>query len=99
MTCQDYETIMWRGWRRCGTYYYKYDFQQSCCQPYTIRTSIDEFVPSKSQKQVLRKHNRHIKGLYDGTKQEAMQTDQEEKKQQNNLIDQSQRDAVVSVLK
>ena len=31
MTCQDYETIMWRGWRRCGTYYYKWDFEQSCC--------------------------------------------------------------------
>ena len=27
MTVADYEKLMWRGWRRCGTYYYKWDFE------------------------------------------------------------------------
>ena len=62
MTTTDYEKLMFRGWRRCGTYYYKWDMEQSCCQPYVIRSSIDEFQPSKSQKQDLRKFNRFLKG-------------------------------------
>ena len=43
MTVHDYQKLMDRGWRRCGTYYYKWDFEQSCCQPYTIRVKQDEF--------------------------------------------------------
>lgn len=39
MTVGDYQKMMDRGWRRCGTYYYKWDFLQSCCQPYTIRVN------------------------------------------------------------
>ena len=78
MTSADYEKLMWRGWRRCGTYYYKWDMEQSCCQPYTIRVSIDEFSISKSQKQVLRKFNRYLKGQLDDTKK--ADADMEEKK-------------------
>ena len=26
MTVGDYQKLMDRGWRRCGTYYYKWDF-------------------------------------------------------------------------
>jgi arginine-tRNA-protein transferase len=31
MSADDYQTLMDRGWRRCGTYFYKSDFAQSCC--------------------------------------------------------------------
>lgn len=31
MRVDDYEKLMDRGWRRCGTYYYKQDFEKSCC--------------------------------------------------------------------
>ena len=31
MTLDDYQKLMDRGWRRCGTYYYKHDFEKSCC--------------------------------------------------------------------
>ena len=44
----DYEKMMRFGWRRCGTYYYKYDFEKSCCQPYTIRLDVTEFNIGKS---------------------------------------------------
>jgi arginine-tRNA-protein transferase len=31
MTVGDYQKLMDRGWRRCGTYYYKWDLASSCC--------------------------------------------------------------------
>jgi len=43
MTTDDYQKLMDRGWRRCGTYYYQWDFEQSCCQPFTIRLDTSEF--------------------------------------------------------
>ena len=78
MTSADYEKLMWRGWRRCGTYYYKWDMEQSCCQPYTIRCSIDDYKITKSQKQVLKKFNKFLKGQFDGTKKDKEM--EEEKK-------------------
>ena len=55
LSVQDYEIMMDRFWRRCGTYAYKYDLEQSCCQPYPIRLDVTEFQISKSQKKVLKK--------------------------------------------
>ena len=43
LSVKDYELMMDLGWRRCGTYTYKYDLEQSCCQPYTIRLDVSEF--------------------------------------------------------
>ena len=34
-----YEKLMNKGWRRCGTYYYKFDFKTTCCLAYTIRAN------------------------------------------------------------
>ena len=65
MTADDYQKLMDRGWRRCGTYYYKWDFLQSCCQPYTIRLNQEEFKISNSQKQVMKKFNKFLKGQLD----------------------------------
>lgn len=31
LSVDDYQSMMDRGWRRCGTYIYKYDLEQSCC--------------------------------------------------------------------
>ena len=44
----DYQKMMDRGFRRCGTYIYKYDLEKSCCQPYTIRLNVNEFTISQS---------------------------------------------------
>ena len=44
-----------------------------------IRASIDEFQPSKSQKQDLRKFNRFLKGQFDGSKKEKADVQMEEK--------------------
>ena len=46
LSAADYQVMMDRGWRRCGTYTYKYDLEKSCCQPYTIRLDVTEFIIS-----------------------------------------------------
>ena len=57
--------MMDRGWRRCGTYYYKLDFEKSCCQSYTIRLEADKFQISGSQKKILKRFNKYLKGEID----------------------------------
>ena len=37
---ETYEKLMNKGWRRCGTYYYKFDFKTTCCLAYTIRANV-----------------------------------------------------------
>ena len=48
MTITDYDKLMNRGWRRSGTYFYKWDQSTSCCQGYPIGVNCDEFQISKS---------------------------------------------------
>lgn len=65
MRTDDYQILMDRGWRRCGQYYYKWDFLQSCCQPYTIRLDVGDFQISHSQTKVLKKFNKFLAGKID----------------------------------
>lgn len=62
MRCEDYQQLMDRGWRRCGTQFYKWDFEESCCQPYTIRLDVGDFAPSASQLKVLKRFNKFLAG-------------------------------------
>ena len=50
-----YELLMERGWRRCGTYYYKLDLARSCCKQWTIRQDATKFEIKKDQKKTVRK--------------------------------------------
>ena len=65
MSVVDYQKLMDRNWRRCGTYYYKGDFEKSCCQSYTIRLDASEYKISHSQAQVMKKFNKFLKGEID----------------------------------
>jgi len=65
MSVVDYQKLMDRGWRRCGTYAYKYDFQNSCCQPYTIRLDTREYTISHSHKKVMKRFNKFLCGEID----------------------------------
>jgi arginine-tRNA-protein transferase len=60
MSVVDYQKLMDRGWRRCGGYYYKYDFENSCCQPYTIRLDTRAFSINHSQKKVMKRFNKFL---------------------------------------
>lgn len=55
LTVQDYQSLIDRGWRRCGTYCYKSVMDQTCCPMYTIRCEALQFKISKSQKKVLKR--------------------------------------------
>ena len=50
-----YELLMERGWRRCGTYYYKLDLGKSCCKQWTIRQDVTKFKIKKDQKRTVKK--------------------------------------------
>ncbi|CAK9828360.1 Arginyl-tRNA--protein transferase 1 [Anthophora retusa] len=55
LTVQDYQALIDRGWRRCGTYCYKSSMNETCCPLYTIRCEALQFKISKSQKKVLKR--------------------------------------------
>ncbi|TFK76012.1 hypothetical protein BDN72DRAFT_831455 [Pluteus cervinus] len=60
LTCQTYQGMIDRGWRRSGTWCYKPDLRASCCPQYTIRLDALQFKPSKSQRKVLNRWNRYV---------------------------------------
>ncbi|CAF4615337.1 unnamed protein product [Rotaria sp. Silwood1] len=60
MFVDDYLLLMDRGWRKCGTYYYKSLMDKTCCPLYTIRCDANNFEISRSQRQVIQNMNRFI---------------------------------------
>jgi arginyl-tRNA--protein-N-Asp/Glu arginylyltransferase len=61
MTPKTYEAFLYRGWRRSGTYLYKPDNWHSCCPALTIRLPVSKFVPTKSQRKVVKKMEQVIR--------------------------------------
>jgi arginine-tRNA-protein transferase len=49
-----YELMIEKGWRRCGTYYYKPDIKNSCCKLWTHRLDVNMFKIKKDQKKTVR---------------------------------------------
>lgn len=60
LRCEDYQTLIDRGWRRSGKYIYKPKMDETCCPQYTIRCHALNFKPSKSQKKVIKHLNRFL---------------------------------------
>jgi len=60
LTCQDYQDLIDRGWRRSGRYCYKPTMNRTCCPAYTIRCDATQFHLSKSQKKVLKTFRNYI---------------------------------------
>lgn len=54
MTCEDYQDLIDRGWRRSGKYCYKPVMDVTCSPQYAIRCEATKFRLSKSQKKVLK---------------------------------------------
>ncbi|KAI3403755.2 ATE1 [Candida oxycetoniae] len=55
MTCQEYDELINKGFRRSGTFLYKNDLLRSCCRLYTIRTNFLHFQISKKQRKIVNK--------------------------------------------
>lgn len=69
LTCQDYQDLIYRGWRRSGKYCYKPALDKTCCPQYCIRCDAKNFQLSLSQRKVLKKMNKFLAhGIQDTTK-------------------------------
>lgn len=60
LSCEDYEELVDRGWRRCGQYGYKPIMNRTCCPLYAITCDALKFSLSKSQKTVLIKLRKYL---------------------------------------
>jgi arginine-tRNA-protein transferase len=49
-----YQVMAERGWRRCGTYYYKPDIKNGCCKLWTHRMDVNKFKIKKDQRKTVR---------------------------------------------
>ncbi|KAJ2442620.1 Arginyl-tRNA--protein transferase 1 [Coemansia sp. RSA 2424] len=59
LTCDDYQALIDRGWRRSGSLLYLTDHSDACCAYYTIRCHALNHVLSTSDKKLLRRMRRH----------------------------------------
>ncbi|KAJ7781367.1 arginine-tRNA-protein transferase [Mycena metata] len=60
LSCEVYQKMIDRGWRRSGTWCYKPDLKASCCPSYTIKLDAHNFKPSKSQRKLVNRWNRFV---------------------------------------
>jgi len=60
MTCQDYQDLIDRGWRRSGRYCYKPTMNKTCCPQYTIKCDATQFQMTKSQKKIIKRFRNYI---------------------------------------
>ncbi|XP_066917674.1 arginyl-tRNA--protein transferase 1-like isoform X1 [Clytia hemisphaerica] len=60
LTCQDYQDLLDRGWRRSGKYCYKPIMDRTCCPQYTIRLDVTNAKLRKSQKKVIKNFNKYL---------------------------------------
>jgi arginyl-tRNA---protein transferase len=60
LSCEVYQKMIDRGWRRSGQYCYKPHLRSSCCPPYTIKLDATAFKPSKHHKKLLNHWNKFV---------------------------------------
>ncbi|OJA17018.1 hypothetical protein AZE42_00552 [Rhizopogon vesiculosus] len=60
LSCEVYQKMIDRGWRRSGTYCYAPDLRRSCCPQYTIRLDAIAFKPSRSQRKLINRWNHFV---------------------------------------
>lgn len=53
LSVDDYEALIFRGWRRSGHYLYRPDLTASCCQAFAIRLRASDYEMSSTQKRVV----------------------------------------------
>jgi arginyl-tRNA--protein-N-Asp/Glu arginylyltransferase len=58
LSVDDYEALVFAGWRRSGHYLYRPDLRRSCCQAHVIRLPAADYAPSSTHKRVLKRLRR-----------------------------------------
>uniref|UniRef100_A0A182SNG7 Arginyl-tRNA--protein transferase 1 n=1 Tax=Anopheles maculatus TaxID=74869 RepID=A0A182SNG7_9DIPT len=61
LTCQDYQDLIDRGWRRSGCYCYKPMMDATCCPSYTIKCDALNFKLNKSHKKILKRVHKFLR--------------------------------------
>lgn len=61
MSCETYQMLLERGWRRCGTYYYRPEASKCCCRPYMIRLEVQKYRIRSSHLQSLKRFRAFLK--------------------------------------
>lgn len=77
MTCQQYDILMNKGFRRSGTFLYKPDLLRNCCRLYTIRTNLDQMKVAKQHRQVV---NRFVRAISDELDEQSKEDGRSNKK-------------------
>lgn len=62
VTTSDYYKMLDRGFRRCGSYYYRPNLMDCCCCWYTIRGRATEHKIRKSHKKIMGRWSRYLAG-------------------------------------
>uniref|UniRef100_A0A182JXW6 Arginyl-tRNA--protein transferase 1 n=1 Tax=Anopheles christyi TaxID=43041 RepID=A0A182JXW6_9DIPT len=70
LSCQDYQELIDRGWRRSGCYCYKPMMDVTCCPSYTIKCDAMHFRLNKSHKKIIKRMNKFLR---DGLKEPCEQ--------------------------
>ena len=63
-----YEEMYFKGWTRCGDYFYKSSYEKTCCKLYQPRININEFKISNEQKKVMKRFRKYLSGKYEENK-------------------------------
>ncbi|XP_041782346.1 arginyl-tRNA--protein transferase 1-like isoform X4 [Anopheles merus] len=72
LSCQDYQELIDRGWRRSGCYCYKPMMDVTCCPSYTIKCDAINFRLNKSHKKIIKRMNKFLRdGIKETSEQEA----------------------------
>lgn len=60
LSCEMYQKMVDRGWRRSGTYNYQPRMIETCCPQYPIRLDAHKFEPTRNQRKALYRFNRFV---------------------------------------
>ncbi len=63
-----YEQMFFKGWTRCGDYFYKSCYEKTCCKLYQPRININEFKISNEQKKIMKRFRKYLSGEYEENK-------------------------------
>ena len=63
-----YEEMYFKGWTRCGDFFYKTTYERTCCKLYQPRVNINDFKISKEQKKVMKRFRKYLSGEYEENK-------------------------------
>ena len=60
MTCQDYQSLVDRGFQRSGNFVYRPVMKSTCCPQYVVRMDVTKFKLSKSQRASIKKFKHYL---------------------------------------